>query len=954
MSTAIVPSGGSDNSNVFTQQGTVDWTLLSGSTVNFTIEILARLSKAGVEPITAAMGQAIFAGFNLDPDGQIRFSSTISRLKAFSSYGNVMWFGFGVKHIIRTLSETEQGATCAAICACLSVSYDKFFCSKVLKALADQQKAPNTLVPSLSQWAALANICAGAVSGSRFPQLVEVYSRIMQSYDGDSRNALQETTSPDKLARAILELGKVSSGTVQSVTFIGGVDCGWLAALAQWLLSLKVDIVAADGSVLYSSRTSVDPSYYPQVSIVQGLGHNGRGSSTLFKRSVFVMPGKLFFGAKWDLVDRQRHFFSAGRSEWRTILHDTFGADFDTLLHPEIIQDFAELLCCGFSVSDSDNGQRHVDPWRGLSTTSTESRLLQLSFAAQRLPELIPVCQIAKQKVYFQERSYGEHNTFPRVLARHCSCDQCKFHREHLAGKSGHFPLISKKICLEKVALAIFEYIWTLSWLDIDENVYPSVRGLLLTYRGQKTDRYDDSFRTDTIKDKLFQKPLMSKAIELFTGLPETDHQWAWGLSAGCKAGVCAYLPSLKNPTTSPPEQLRVIVVAGHIEWNSKTFSMVKDGRSEMVEVSLGDLASTFVQTYGLNVDLKLRVQETFTSDVLEADLWVSSKPIEPLQRISYHDGHIVDPPPASSSPTRIQTFGAAKIRAAIISSRFTSSCHSESVETNALSIDGPICWSGPCSDAAKYLWVDGYNNKSYSPTNEEWALISQSECCQEIVRGPYQLLYSVICRMKGKAKIRLGSATCLMCLLGTHRNLRGVEHIRIVIGRGNHGHSRWSYSHIRNLERVTVHSFLGSRPSSQVLLTSAKFPSGMPTKQPPLGPDSAVSGINQESNSGVVPGRPMLLATPQTAQSPSEPENTISSNNQQSDSSVAPSPATLPPTSRPAQPPSELGHTTPGIDQKESDSSVIPSQEIKGGIPHRGRDFKSPNPREIQRARSL
>lgn len=172
MSMALVPSGGGSGSNAFAQQGTVDWTALSGSTVNFSIEILARLSKAGVEPITAAMGQAIFSGFNLDPEGQKRFSDALSRLKAFSSYGKVMWFGFGVKHIVRTLSETEQGATCAAICACLSVSYDKFFCSKVLKALADQQRAPNTLMPSLSQWASLVEICSGAVLGSQFPQLV--------------------------------------------------------------------------------------------------------------------------------------------------------------------------------------------------------------------------------------------------------------------------------------------------------------------------------------------------------------------------------------------------------------------------------------------------------------------------------------------------------------------------------------------------------------------------------------------------------------------------------------------------------------------------------------------------------------------------------------------------------------------------------------------------------------
>jgi hypothetical protein len=65
--------------------------------------------------------------------------------------GKVLWFGFGINHVVRTLCETEQGATCTGICACLSVSYDSFFASKVLKSLADSSLAPNTLTSALSQ-----------------------------------------------------------------------------------------------------------------------------------------------------------------------------------------------------------------------------------------------------------------------------------------------------------------------------------------------------------------------------------------------------------------------------------------------------------------------------------------------------------------------------------------------------------------------------------------------------------------------------------------------------------------------------------------------------------------------------------------------------------------------------------------------------------------------------------
>lgn len=502
MSTAVVPSGGTSDSNAFAQQGTVDWTTLSRSTVNFTVEILARLSKAGVEPITAAMGQAIFSSFNLDPEGQKRFSDAISRLKAFSSYGEIMWFGFGVKHIVRSLSETEQGATCAAICACLSVSYDKFFCSTVLKALADQQRAPNTLMPSISQWVALTNICSGAVLGSRFPQLVEGYSRLMQLYVGDTKYILRGATSANALASALLELAKVSSGTTRSVTFIGGIDCGWLAALAQWLLSLRVDVVTADGSVLYSSRTPDDLSYYPQVTIVRQLGHTSQRNTALLKQSVFIQPGPLFFKITKGMTNDKHHVFSVGRSKWSTILRDTFGAKLDALLHPKVIQDFAELLYCGFSASYSGTGQHHPNPWGDISATSTETRLSQLSFTANRLPELAPVCQIAKQMISCQEKSYGKLNNFPRVFIHHCLCDQCKQHAECL-GEAEYAPIKLRTICLEKAALAIFEYAWTLSWLDIDESIYPSASGLQLIYNQQKTERFDNIL-TAVIKDRLF------------------------------------------------------------------------------------------------------------------------------------------------------------------------------------------------------------------------------------------------------------------------------------------------------------------------------------------------------------------------------------------------------------------------------------------------------------------
>lgn len=114
MDSALIPS---QSGPVFSQQGTVDWTQLANSSVTFSLGVLSRLSKAGVEPFTLAVGQAIFLRFPLPPETQQEIHTTLANLKPFSSYGNVLWFGFGIKHVARcwlSLSKELPALHCAS------------------------------------------------------------------------------------------------------------------------------------------------------------------------------------------------------------------------------------------------------------------------------------------------------------------------------------------------------------------------------------------------------------------------------------------------------------------------------------------------------------------------------------------------------------------------------------------------------------------------------------------------------------------------------------------------------------------------------------------------------------------------------------------------------------------------------------------------------------------------
>lgn len=141
---------GSQNSAAWVQQGSLDWVALSKTTVSFSVDLLARYSRAGVEPLTIAVGQALFAQFRVPADAQKRLELSISKLKAYSLAANALWFGIGFKHLIRTLMETEQGSSVVAVSSCLMVSYDNGFSATVLKTLCDKSSMPEKLTPSLS------------------------------------------------------------------------------------------------------------------------------------------------------------------------------------------------------------------------------------------------------------------------------------------------------------------------------------------------------------------------------------------------------------------------------------------------------------------------------------------------------------------------------------------------------------------------------------------------------------------------------------------------------------------------------------------------------------------------------------------------------------------------------------------------------------------------------------
>lgn len=208
------------------------------------------------------------------------------------------------------------------------------------------------------------------MTDSQFPALVNGFSSLVGFPSrGCEIRPLQEPTNAKSLAGALLKLARISNDVTNNVTFEGGVDCGWIAAVAQWLFGLRLQMLDASGSYLYSN-VDARAGAKPQVTNIKDLnGGSGRVVTLVSSRSFLVPPGSLMFRLLHETLsdDSTQHLFTKGRSNWSCILYDAFGSSFHDLVKEEAVPIFTGFLCKLVADQTSRYSERLPmrSPWEG-------------------------------------------------------------------------------------------------------------------------------------------------------------------------------------------------------------------------------------------------------------------------------------------------------------------------------------------------------------------------------------------------------------------------------------------------------------------------------------------------------------------------------------------------------------------------------------------------------------
>jgi len=119
------------------------------------------------------MAQAVCTKLPIGVHGEKQLKAAMLHLKSFSSFREVLWFGFGIRHILRTIVQSAEGASSVALAASLAEGFSIDYSANVLYDIVKALNGPAELSPSYDQWQKYVQMCSGIFATSMFGRRIE-------------------------------------------------------------------------------------------------------------------------------------------------------------------------------------------------------------------------------------------------------------------------------------------------------------------------------------------------------------------------------------------------------------------------------------------------------------------------------------------------------------------------------------------------------------------------------------------------------------------------------------------------------------------------------------------------------------------------------------------------------------------------------------------------------------
>ena len=621
----------------FAQTGTVDWVRFGDTVVNQSYRILARLVNHGVDSYTMRVGLHMVQLLPLGPVGEKRVREATRDLGFYETLNKNLLLGMGPESIPHMLEKSVEGLALLGLSAALSEVYVEEVAAEVLHELLLHLKPPHELTPSLPSWSKVVKGCAGTLAKTKFGIMAEMFMSFHPSETSlfPTRKADEHDENHDKwrsrshakdIAKALLTLGEISCGKLQSVTIVGGGDSGFLAAVAEWLFNMKIVIVGNDGKELYGNSA-------PGSTVQARFKFRDRMDESQCQYTeieAFQYPTKtVHLRDVSDILyanDSNEEMKVSGRLPWGRCLSSAYGYAFQTLMNHK--ENFSRVLGCAGrifrAVATAEQGislrsRMHWTYYMDAGSGSGFVENLMFWFPELRSIELLTqkaaACKLADARANYEA---GLCNLATSCTCRYCDCPQAEQPR------TGY--------CLVALVETILKAALILSNVTVDPNLYPTRLGFDRLYESHIDEKpHDKDTREEREKDlgpivwviepgsedpilhgiDHRMRLMMDGALGLFTFLREVNNSITCALASG---GICAYWKVLGGLSIYDDHGFalgRIHIVPGRIESNGVAFDRVEDWYDNSSLEFSGELGQIFDLEMEFE-DCALRMEQSF------------------------------------------------------------------------------------------------------------------------------------------------------------------------------------------------------------------------------------------------------------------------------------------------------------------------------------------------------
>lgn len=608
------------NSPNFVQNGQVDWVAFANSIWSTSSALLQRFASAGVQPITFGAGLALASVFDLDRIGKQRMDSALEKNQGIFGFGKVLWFGFGARSFLNVMADVQSGVNCIALCSALSEVHNEHAAAWILDELWKVYGFPQQFLPSHSQFTALIKACSGVLTKTEFSLTADR----MLGHTLDPRSPIPFISNAEDLGKAMSGLFKISKGNVARITVTGGMECAFVASFAQWVLNLKVYVDDDAGRVIHQD------AHPEEAQVVVTYRRQADLSIVQVSSTTYVLR------EDEDLIVRSptiEHNILTIRTPWDGCLTRVFGTAFNALIKASTnlggFLGSTARVYQALALGESDVGKFSRKTYINFVESSYGIGLIHSVVSIfpelERANGLFDAMQLALDAPLQEALETIERTVLN--LEQLCQCKKCT------SSDKGR-----EVTCIVVIAFSIREMVSTICCVTRDDNILPTVRGILLVYNRHTMDwplslhargrpllavslglNMNDVFGPD--EEQIREFDLLSHPIEIFSGysdhsryLAERNPQGKEFCTATVKQGLCYYLNCLRS-LSSHAENARVVhIIPGHIQMNDKHFDNVYDyGNTSYTHLSpiqfdiLGDSTSAAIQQRR-HFDIKLEM----------------------------------------------------------------------------------------------------------------------------------------------------------------------------------------------------------------------------------------------------------------------------------------------------------------------------------------------------------